>query len=83
MADYFAQVGDTHELVNVTDGLEVRVYPNIVAEVRFDAFARRWFVSGKDIETQALDCTDVNASDDQIMAAVFELPVVYRVVIHR
>jgi hypothetical protein len=81
--DYVGHTGDTHVLVESTDGLECRIFPDIVADVRYDAFARTWFVTGAGVETMSLDLSDLNATDHEITAALYELPTVYRAVIHR
>lgn len=56
---------------------------DIVADVRFDGFAGHWAISGEGVEPQALFLSDPNASDEQIIAELFTLPVVYRARIHR
>jgi hypothetical protein len=82
-ADYLRHRLDTHELVETESGLECRIYPDIVGHVRYDAFALCWFVSGDGIETTALDLSDIDATDHEITAELYALPVVYKCHIHR
>lgn len=82
-ADYLRHRLDTHELVETKGALECRIYPHIVGHVRYDAFARQWFVTGEGIETTALDLPDLEATDCEITAALYGLPVVYKCQIHR
>lgn len=82
-ADYLRHRLDTHELVEAEGGLECRMYPDIVGRVRYDAFARSWFVTGEGVETHALDLSDPDATDCEITAALYSLPVIYKCQIHR
>ena len=82
-ADYIRHCLDTHELIETEGGLECRIYPSVVGQVRYDAFARQWFVSGEGIETTALDLSSPDAADDEITAALYGLAVVYKCHIHR
>lgn len=82
-ADYLRHRLDTHEMVETEEGFECRIYPDIVGHVRYDAFARGWFVTGEGIETTALDLSDPEATDCEITAALYALPVVYKCLIHR
>jgi hypothetical protein len=77
--DYLRHVPDTHMLVgDCEDGMEVRMFPGIVADVRYDHSAQTWAVGGVGVTPAALDLTDPNAPDDQIIAALYTLPIVYR-----
>jgi hypothetical protein len=60
------------------DGMEVRMFPAIVADVRYDHFAQTWAIGGDGVVPYPLDLTDPDAPDDQIMAALYTLPMVYR-----
>lgn len=82
-ADYLRHCLDTHQLVETESGLECRIYPDIVGHVRYDCFARCWFVTGEGIETTALDLSDPDATDCEITAELYALPVVYKCHIHR
>jgi hypothetical protein len=43
--DYHSHLDDTHALVHCANGsLERRMYPWIVADVRYDGYMRLWFV---------------------------------------
>lgn len=82
-ADYLRHKDDTHEFVETSSGVECRIYPGIIGHVRFDAYSRRWFVSGEGIETTALDLSDPDVTDSEITAELSTLPVVYRSIVHR
>jgi hypothetical protein len=82
--DYLQHMLDTHTLVgDCEDGVEVRMFPGVVAEVRYDHSAQTWTVGGGGVTPFALDLTDPNAPDDQIMAALYTLPMVYHSNIYR
>ena len=43
--DLLDHLGDTHELVETADGhLERRMYPFLLADVRYDGYVQMWFV---------------------------------------
>jgi hypothetical protein len=54
------------------------MFPEIVAEVTFDRDAKDWIVRGPGVTTVCLELNDPNAKDDEIMAALYTFPVVYR-----
>ncbi|WP_433968294.1 hypothetical protein [Tunturiibacter gelidiferens] len=82
--DYLQHMLDTHTFVgDCENGREIRMFPNIVADVRYDHSAQTWAVSGVGVTPSALALTDPDASDDQITAALYALPVVYRSNIRR
>lgn len=83
LQDYIDHSLDTHELVDTPQGLELRMYPAIVGDVRYDAFARTWFVVLAGQDPISLDLPDPAASDSEIEAALYQLPMVYRSTIHR
>jgi hypothetical protein len=77
--DYLQHMVDTHIIVgDCEDGTEVRMFPGIVADVRYDCSAKTWAVGGAGVTPSGLDLTDPDARDDQIMAALYTLPIVYR-----
>ena len=82
-ADYLRHRDDTHELVETRSGIEYRMYPEIIGHVRYDAYSRRWFVTGEGIETTALDLSDPDAKDCELTAELYVLPVVYKCIVHR
>lgn len=82
-ADYLHHCLDTHEVVETELGLECRIYTDLVGHVRYDAFARQWFVTGEGVETTALDLSNPDATDCEITAALYSLPVIYKCQIHR
>lgn len=82
--DYLDHLDDTHELFEgPDDNLERRIYPSIVADVRYDGYFRMWFLVAPNQEPISLDLPDVGATDDQITAALYEFPRVYRARIWR
>ncbi len=81
--DYLTHLVDTHRWIDGTDGMELHMFLDIIADVRYEDVARNWVVSGVGVTSTALDLTDPNAPDDQIKAALFILPVVYQARIHR
>ena len=77
--DYLKHRLDTHTFVgDGENGMELRMFPGIVADVLYDSSALTWTVSGVDVRSSALDLTDPTAPDDRIIAALYALPVVYR-----
>lgn len=74
---------DTRALIQTPDGVELRMYPGLVAEVRFDGYWLGWFVTPSGGEPISLDLRRPNATDLDIRAALFRLPVVYQARIHR
>jgi hypothetical protein len=63
--------------------MELHMFLDIIADVRYEDFARTWVVSGVGVTSASLDLTDPNAPDDQIKAALYSFPVVYSARIHR
>ena len=79
VADYRRHMDDTHRSVVVSPKcLEKHYYPGLIANVQFDAKGRHWAVSGKGIEPTALCLSDPFATDEQIAAEMFTLPLVYK-----
>jgi hypothetical protein len=81
--DFFRHCTDTYDFEDTADGPVQRIYPEIVADVRYDAAAGTWFVTGHGIETVSLDLANYDASDHDITASLHDLPRLYRAVIHR
>lgn len=77
--DYLTHMVDTHTWV----GGELRMFPDIIADVNYNHSARVWVVSGDGITSVALDLTDPHAPDDQIIAELYTCPIVFRARIHR
>jgi hypothetical protein len=67
---------DTHTYVGGIDGMELHIFPDIVADVRYDRFARTWVINGVDVRSAALNLTDPAALDDHIEAELYTYPVV-------
>ena len=75
---------DTYTLVaGQHGGIEQHIFPDIVAEVVYDEFAKDWIVKGPGVVTAALALHDPGATDDQITTELFTFPVVYRAKIVR
>jgi hypothetical protein len=81
--DYNARIDDTHIIIHRPQGVELRMFPDIVAEVRYDSMTGVWGVTGLGIPPFALSLTDRDATDFQILGELYEFPIVYRVRIHR
>jgi hypothetical protein len=81
--DSLTHLVDTHTWVSGVEGMELRMFPDIIADVRYDEFARTWVVCGSGVTSAALDLPDPNAPDDQIKAALYTFPVVYQARVHR
>ena len=70
-------------MVDASEGIQRICYPSLTALVKFDEVAGVWAVSGHGVTPAALDLTDPDAPDDQIIAELYTFPVVYRARIHR
>jgi hypothetical protein len=82
--DYVTNSIGTHTLMLGEDGgMECHMFPDIVANLRFDTFADSWIASGPGIEPFALSLPDRNATDSQIIGELFLFPVVYKARIFR
>jgi hypothetical protein len=82
--DYWKHIDDTHTwVVKSPSTIERRIFPDIVADVRFDALAEVWAISGPGIEPASLTLKNPNAIDDQIVEELYTLPTIYRARIHR
>ena len=82
--DYQKHLDDTHTWIsNSPSGVELRIFPDIVADVRYDIWAGVWALSGESVRPAALSITDPNATCDQIVAELYTFPIVYRARIHR
>ena len=73
--DYLAHLVGTHRWIDSTDGMELHIFPDIVADVRYNDFARTWVISGVEFTSAALDLTDPKATDDQIRAELYTYPI--------
>jgi len=74
---------DTRALIQTPEGIELRLFPDVRADVRFDGYWQGWFVIPSGGEPISLDLRRPNATDLDIRAALFRLPVVYQARIHR
>jgi hypothetical protein len=83
-ADYHKHLSDTHTwVITPLMSIERRVYPDIVADVRYDAPAGSWTISGNEVTPASLELADPHSTDDDIMAELYTFTTVYRVRIHR
>jgi hypothetical protein len=82
--DYKRHLDDTHAwVITPLMSIERRVYPEIVADVRYDASAESWTIGGDGITPASLELPDRNATDDQILTELYTFPIIYRARIHR
>ncbi len=83
-ADYKKHIDDTHAwILKSPDIIERHIFPDIVADVRYDYLVGAWVVSVHGVETATLTLKDPNATDDEIREELFTFPVIYRARIHR
>jgi len=84
LADYRKHLDDTHKwILHPPSIIERHVFPDIVADVRYDAAAGVWAVGGDGVQSAALGLNDPNAADDEILEELYTFPVIYRARIHR
>lgn len=84
ITDYISHLDDTHKwVVDASEGIQRICYPSLTALVKFDDVAGVWAVSGRGVTPAALDLTDPDAPDDQIIAELYTFPMVYRAQIVR
>jgi hypothetical protein len=82
--DYQKQIDSTHTWAVKSPGIiERRIFPDVVADVRFDALAGTGVLSAPGITPTSLDLTDQGATDDQITTELYTFPVIFRARIHR
>jgi hypothetical protein len=82
--DYIAHLDDTFRWEgDAHDCHQKVIYPQIVGDLHFDKIAGVWALSGRDVTPTALDITDPDAPDDQLIAELYSFPMVYRAKIHR
>jgi len=83
--DYIEHQGCSHQYLRdqKTGAVEIRLWPEIVADVRWDATVGAWVVSGPCVNPATLPYLNRHAKDDQIIGALFRFPIVYRARIFR
>jgi hypothetical protein len=83
--DYERHQLDTRSFHPIDDGgRECHMWPDIVADVTFDATVQDWVMRGQDVNPAALDVKNPKAPDCEIYAALITFPpVVYKVRIIR
>jgi hypothetical protein len=81
---YEHHLSDTHSWVIMPpSGIERRTFPDIVADVRYCDATGSWVTSGEGVWSASLELPDRNATDDQILEALYTFPIIYRARIHR
>jgi len=82
--DYRKYIDSTHTSIVKSPGIiERRIFPDIVADVRYDAVAGTWAIGGQGVEPASLSITNPDADDDQIVEELYTFPIIYRARIHR
>ena len=81
--DYEAHLDDSHYFVIDRDYLEQRFMLGAVADVSYDNTAGDWVSRVEGTETKALNLSDQNAKDEEIIANLYCESLVYKAVIHR
>jgi len=82
--DYRKHLADTHTwIIKSPSGIERRIFPDIIADVRYDAVGGTWAIGGQGVEPAALSLTNPDATDDQIVEELYAFPIIYRAQIHR
>jgi hypothetical protein len=77
--DYERHQLGTHSLHGSDDGgMECHMFPDIVADVTFEANVHDWVMSGQDVNPAALGLNDPAATDEAILAEILTFPTVYR-----
>jgi hypothetical protein len=81
--DYLNHQYDTQECLRRKNGLEIRIFPELIADVKFNPTLGAWGIEGAGVDPSILAEHDPEASDDSVLCAVCKLPIYYRVRIHR
>jgi hypothetical protein len=81
--DHIRHLDETH-LTKKIDGRIVRImFPDIVADVRFDKNILRWVCQAPGQPRVIMELSDPDIDDYAIIAELYAYPLVYRAVIHR
>jgi hypothetical protein len=81
--DYIDHILDTHLFIRNSYGTARLSFPGIIAEATYDFASNAWRLSGPGVLPVCLPVDDPGAKRKQIIAAIWELPIVYRTRIHR
>lgn len=82
--DYRKHMDDTHTwIVRSPSTIERRIFPDIVADVSYDAVTGTWVLNGPGITPASLDLKDPGATDDQLLTEIYTFPIIYRARIRR
>jgi hypothetical protein len=70
---------DTHSLHASGDGgTDCHMFPDMVANVTFDANVQDWVMRGQDVNPAALGLLDPAATDGEILTEISTFPTVYK-----
>lgn len=82
--DYHTHQHDTTIQRRTPQGATILyLYPDVIADLRWDPWGGRWSLTGAGIRPVALWVDDPRASEDLLQFAIRGLPIEYRVIIHR
>ncbi|HUN85972.1 MAG TPA: hypothetical protein VMU48_16455 [Terracidiphilus sp.] len=84
LEEYWAHELDTQECIRgAKGGVEVHIYPEIIADLSFDPVIGSWVLGGPGVSPAVLDEPDPEISDEMLLAALCRLPTFYRTRVHR
>lgn len=85
LEDYVDHLDDTHRLHHESDEtLVCTMFPKIMAEVQFDPVISHWICEAPGHSEVLVDLPPTpDVSDDEIIAALYSSPIVYRATIRR
>jgi hypothetical protein len=79
MNDFYANLDSTFRWKFLSPiCVEKHCFPDLIATVEYDEVARRWVVTGENIEPFGLLVDDPNATDEEIDSEMFAGEIVYR-----
>jgi hypothetical protein len=81
--EFMTHLGDTSTLEYRNGGMEMTMFVDVCADVRYDMAAKSWVVDGPLTGPMSLDLSDPLAASDQIESRLSILSVYYRARVHR
>lgn len=81
--EFMTHLVDTSTLEYRNGGMEMTMFVDVCADVRYDSNAKSWVVYGPLTGPMSLDLLDPLAPSDQIESRLSILPVYYKARIHR
>lgn len=81
--EYLKHRSDTHEVMSTDDSIEKCMDPWLIADVRYDAFTRRWFLVLPEENPISLHISDPSARDAEVINELEDLPRVWKARIWR